>query len=81
MILNSLPVNLTDPGGGQKVKILRFKKMVVSHIKLKGMTNAVTCKHIYCPYTHPRPLGRGQRSNIFFSKSSHVAYQMNWNGA
>ena len=68
MILDSLPVNPTDPGGGQKVKILRFKNTVVSHIKLKGMTNAVKCKHIFCPYTQPPPLGRGQRSNHFFLK-------------
>ena len=26
------------------------------------------CKHMFCSYTHPRPLGRGQRSNISFLK-------------
>ena len=40
--------------------------MVMVHIKLKGMTNAETYKRIYCPYTHPRPLGWGQRSKRFF---------------
>ena len=46
------------------------------HIELKGMTNAATCKHIFCPYTHPRSLGWDQRSKHFFSESSHGAYQI-----
>ena len=41
------------------------------HIKLKGMTNAVTCKQIFCPYTHP-----GLWVETFFPESSHVAYQI-----
>ena len=41
-----------DPkGSGRKVKIQLFQNMVMLHIKLKGMTNAATCKHIFCPYT------------------------------
>ena len=36
------------------------------HIKLKGMEHRVPCYHIFCPYTHPRPLGWGQKS--FFLK-------------
>ena len=45
-----------------------FQSMVMLHIKLKRMMNAATCKHIFCPYIHPQPLGLGwgQRSNIFF---------------
>ena len=44
-----------DPGvWGQKVKIQLFQNMVMLHIKLKGMTNAATCKHIY---TQPDPWG------------------------
>ena len=45
-----------DPGGG--VKKLNFnicKNMVMLHIKLKGMTNAAACKHVFCPYTHLEP--------------------------
>ena len=34
--------------------------------QINGITNAATCKHIYCPYTHPRPLGWSQRSKHFF---------------
>ena len=36
---------------------------------------------IFCPYTHPRPLGWGQKVKAFFSESSHVAYQVKWNHA
>ena len=35
---------------------------------LKGMTSAETYKHIFCPYTHPKPQGWGQRSKQFFLK-------------
>ena len=55
--------------------------MVTLHIKLKGMTSATTCKHIFCPHTHPRPLGGVKGKNMFFSESSHIAYQINLNGA
>ena len=53
-------------GCGQKVKIQLSHNMVVFHIKLKGITNAATYKHIFCPYTHPQPLGRDQRSKQYF---------------
>ena len=75
MVANVLP---SDPrpwtlGVDQKVKIQHFQNMVMLHIKLKGMSNAATCKRIFCPYTHPRPVGWGQRS-IFFPESIQVAY-------
>ena len=67
---------------GSKGKISTFSEHGHVHIKLKGMTNAPTCKHIFCPYTHTRPLGWDQRSKLFFLLgSSHVAYQINWNRA
>ena len=50
--------------------------MVIFHIKLNGITNAATCKHIFCPNTHPRPLGVGLKVKTFLSESSHVAYQI-----
>ena len=87
MLVNILPVDPHDPRGGggggrcQKVKLQLFQNMVMLHIKLKGITNAARCKHIFCPYTHPRPLGRGQRSKHFFSESSHATYQIIGNGA
>ena len=56
-----------------------FQNMVMLHIILRGITNAATCKYIFCPYTHPRPLGWGQRSK-HFSESSLFAYQIKRNG-
>ena len=47
------------------VKFPLFQNMTMLYIKLKGMTNAVTCKQIFCSFTHPRPLRRGQRSKHF----------------
>ena len=43
------------------------------------VANILPIYHILCPYTHPGPLGWGQRSKHFFSESSHVVYQINWN--
>ena len=30
------------------------------------MEQRAPCKRIFCPYTHPQPLERGQRSKHFF---------------
>ena len=38
--------------GGVKIKL--FQNMVMLHIKLKRMTNAATCKYIFCLYTYSR---------------------------
>ena len=27
------------------------------HIKLKGIAKAAQWKHMFCPYTHPKPVG------------------------
>ena len=48
-------------------------------IKLKGMEHRAPHKHIFCPYTHPLPLGFGQ--NIFSSESSRVENLIKGNGA
>ena len=53
-------------------RIIFFQNMVMLHIIIKGMTNAATCKHIFCSYTHSRPLGWGQRSNIFKEVILHI---------
>ena len=53
---------------GQNVNNQLYQNMVMVHIKLKGMTNAATYKHIFCPYTYPRPLGWAQMSIVFFLK-------------
>ena len=42
------------------------------HIKLKGMERRAPFKHIFCPQTHPRPLGSGKN----LSECGHVAYQI-----
>ena len=65
---------------GQKIKTF-FPKVVVSHIKLQEMEHGTPCTHIFCPYSHPRPLGLGQRVKLFFSEGSHVADQVKGNGA
>ena len=69
----------STPEVGSKVKTF-FLQVVMLHIKLNGISNVATCKNIFYPYTHSRPLGCGQRSK-HFSASSHVAYQINANGA
>ena len=66
-------------GWDQKFKIQRFQNMIMLHIKLNEIANAATRKHIFCPYTHPRPIGCGQMHKnklLLFSESSHVAYQI-----
>ena len=68
-------------GWGQKVKTGFFLKVVMLHIKLKGMEHRVPCMHIFCSYTHHRPPGVGSKAKTFFSKNSHVAYQIKRNGA
>ena len=60
---------------------LLFSKVVTFHIKLMGMERGAPCKHIFCSYTHLRPLGSGQMVNIFFfTESSNVAFQIKGNG-
>ena len=66
-------------GWDQKFKIQRFQNMIMLHIKLNEIANAATRKHIFCPYTHPRPLGCGQMHKnmlLLFPEKSHVAYQI-----
>ena len=67
-------------GWGQRVKIHIFQNMVMLHIELMGMANAATCKRIFYPHMHSLPLG-GDKSQNICPESSHVAYQINWNGA
>ena len=69
------------PQAGSNGQTIFWLKVVMLHIKLKGMECRVTCKHIFCPYTHPQPLDGVKRKNIFFfAESSHVAYQIKGNG-
>ena len=36
---------------------LFFLKVVMLHIKLKGTEHRAPCKHIFCTYAHPQPVG------------------------
>ena len=76
MVANILPVDTPmAPRAGSKGLCLK-----VAMLHIKGMEKRVPCKHILCPYTHPRPPGLGQnvRKN---SERNHVAYQIKGNGA
>ena len=69
-------------GSDQKVKIQLFQNMVMLHKKLTRTTTGIThghvayqikwnwnvaaCTHIFCAYTHPRPLPLDQMPNHFF---------------
>ena len=56
------------PGFGSKGQNIFF---LMLHIKFKGMEHRAPRKHIFCPYTHPRPLGLGHDQNVktlFFLK-------------
>ena len=55
-----------DLGGGAKAKIKLFRNMVMLHIKLKPTTHAAQWQPIFCPQTHPRPRGWGQKVKPFF---------------
>ena len=50
-------------GWGQKAKHIFLLKVVMLHIKLKGMGHWAACKHINCPYTHTQPLRWSQKVN------------------
>ena len=62
---------------GPRPKLNFFQNMVMLHIKLKLTTLAATWQQIFCPQTHPRPRGWGQKVKIYLlPESSHVAYQI-----
>ena len=50
MVANVSPLIPPDPRGGVNRSKHNFFITFMLHIKLKGMTNAVTCKQILCPY-------------------------------
>ena len=43
------------------------------------MEHRAPCKHIFYPYTHPWPLGLGQKIKIYFAKvaMSHIIIKEN----
>ena len=59
--------NLTHtPGVESKSQNIFFLKVVMLYMKLKGLEHVAPCKHIFCPYTHPRPRGGVKRLKHFF---------------
>ena len=46
----------STPGGGVEGQNF-FLKVVMLHIKFKGMEHRAPCKHTFCPYTRPQHVG------------------------
>ena len=73
-------VRWVDLGGGAEAKIKLLQNMVMLHIKLKLMTLAAACGSKYFAHRHTLDLGVGSKGQtIYFSESSHVAYQIKGN--
>ena len=70
MVAKRLPIDPLPILGGwdQKVQNQLFQNMVMLHIKLKEMTNAVTCKDIFCPFTYLDLWGGVKGQKHFFLK-------------
>ena len=45
----------------------KYAMSVMLHIKME-MEHRTSCKHIFCPYTHPRPLVWGPKVKMFLMK-------------
>ena len=59
-----------DPGHHMgKWKTFLFLKTVMLYIKLKEMGQRAPHKHTFWPFTHPPPMGLGQKVNTFFSET------------
>ena len=69
----SVLTHILDPSVGVKGQTFFLLKEVGLHIKLKGTEHSASCNHIFCPYTHPRPLGFGQKVKKKIFQISHVA--------
>ena len=80
MAANILPVDtpLTSWMGSKRQHIF-FLKVVVLHVKLKGIEHRAPCKDIFCDYTHPRAPGVWSKGQNICFKRSHVAYQIKGN--
>ena len=73
IVSNTFPVDptpLPDPGVGSKGQNAFFLNMVTLYFKLKGITNAATCKHILCLTNTLGPWGGIKGQNIFSEKKS-----------
>ena len=52
-----------------------FLKVVMLHIKLKGIMCTITCKQIFCPYT----VGQTVKNKHFHSEYGYVASEIKGN--
>ena len=57
-----------SPDGVKRSTRFFFLKVVMLHIKSKGMNHRAPWKHIFCLYTQPQTLGSGQKVKTFFLK-------------
>ena len=60
----------STPGVGSKVKTCFFLKVVMLLTTFIELKHGTSCKHIFCPNTHPQPLGLGQKIKIFCFEST-----------
>ena len=65
---------------GSKGQDIFFLKVVMLHIKLKGMGHRTPCNYMLCPYTHPRSLEWVERSKYSFMKVVLLHIKIKWNG-
>ena len=56
----------STPLVGSKGHTIFSLKVVILHIKFKGMDHRAPCKRMCFLYTHPRPLGWDQRLKQYF---------------
>ena len=55
---------ISAPGWGHKIRIF-VSEVVMLRIKLKKIARRAPCKHLFCPNTHPRSVGTGQKVKAF----------------
>ena len=67
MLANILPLHTPlTPGVWSKCHF--FPKVVMLHVKLRGLKQRTQCKQIFCPFIHPQPADWVKRSKHFFLK-------------
>ena len=74
----SVLTHTLNPQMESKGQHIFWLKVVMLHIKLKGIEHSVSCNYIFFSYTHHRP-PYGVKT-FFFAESSHVAYRIKGNG-
>ena len=76
MRANILSLHAPFASGWDLKFVFYFSEIAMLHIKLTRIKHLrVPYKQIFCPFTHPRPLG-GVKWPKPFSEDGHVAYQI-----